>query len=158
MCACVCWGGVAALRTRRISSMTDAAARILSAISTARGSSLSPPVFGCHGDDVRLHHRFSPVDGLRGGATNPGHPIAGTIFPWISAAQVTIYYSTTLVSIRPKCAKLCICKPVSAETRSEPRYSSDLFFFSLSLLGFCALVRLLQASWLGGGVALRGAT
>lgn len=43
--------------------------RILSAISTAFGSSLSPPVFGCHGDDVKLHHRFSPVDGLRGGAT-----------------------------------------------------------------------------------------
>lgn len=43
--------------------------RILSAISTAFGSSLSPPVFGCHGDDVKLHHRFSPVDGPRGGAT-----------------------------------------------------------------------------------------
>lgn len=43
--------------------------RILSAISTAFGSSLSPPVLGCYGDDVKLHHRFSPVDGPRGGAT-----------------------------------------------------------------------------------------
>lgn len=33
------------------------------------GSSLSPPLFSCHDDDVKLHHRFSPVDGLRGGAT-----------------------------------------------------------------------------------------
>lgn len=43
--------------------------RILSAISTVFGSSLSPPVFGCHDDDVKLHHRFSPVDGFWGGAT-----------------------------------------------------------------------------------------
>lgn len=41
----------------------------------------------------------------------------------------------------PKCAKLCIYRPVSVETRSEPRYVFDysVFFFLLfcSFLRFC---------------------
>lgn len=68
-------------RIMKILLKTDAAPRILSAISTGLGSSLSPPVFGYHGDDVKLHHRFSPVDGLRGGATNPVQSSAGAIIP-----------------------------------------------------------------------------
>lgn len=40
----------------------------------------------------------------------------------------------------PKCAKLCICRPVSVETRSVPRYAFVFFFFFLlfcSFLCFC---------------------
>lgn len=78
------------VRITRIFLMSDAAPCILSAISTRLGSSLSPPFFSCHGDDVKLHHRFSPVDGLRGGATNPGQSTAGTVLLtsclWVSAA------------------------------------------------------------------------
>lgn len=121
------------VRIRRIFLMSDAAPCILSAISTSLGSSLSPPFFSCHGDDVKLHHRFSPVDGLRGGATNPGQSTAGTIILtsclWISVLPSPT--RRTVVSSCLKCAKLCIYKPVSAETRSEPRYFSHLFLFSL---------------------------
>lgn len=134
--------------------MTDAAPRILSAISTVLGPSLSPPVFGCHGDDVKLHHRLSPVDGLRGGATNPGHSACRNHHPVrFSAAQVPISCSIVLASRSPKCAKLCICKPVSAETRSEPRYPSR---FCFSLLGFASRGDLCILSCHGGTDILNG--
>lgn len=84
------WCGVTRCVTMQVLLMTDAAPRILSAISTALGSSLSPPVFGCHGDDVNLHHRFSPVNVLIGGAINPWHSTAGAIIQWIYPSRIHI--------------------------------------------------------------------
>lgn len=40
---------------------------ILSGVSTSSRSSLLSSSLGCHGDDVILHHEFSPVTELRGG-------------------------------------------------------------------------------------------
>lgn len=117
---------------------------ILSAISTRLGSSLSPPVFSCHGDDVKLHHRFSPVDGLRGGAKIPGqihhreHSSSCENLLLCSASR-----RQTVVSSCPKCAKLFIYRPVSAETRSEPRYLSNFCFWG-GIFAFERVVRRLS--------------
>lgn len=110
--------------------------RILSAISTGLGPSLSPPVFGYHGDDVTLHHRVRPVDGLSEAVqTNPRTIDRRNLLPVSLLLAPCAICSTVLVAIFPQCVKLCICKLVSAETRSGLRYDSDflfLFFFALS--------------------------
>lgn len=126
VCVCLCvvgglgCGVIQFVRIMRIIVKTDAASRILSAATTVPGSLLSPPVFGCHGDDVKLHHRFSPVDGPRGVATRRWS--AGAIIRESSLLRFPSPPRSPSHPLIPKCAKLCICKPVSAETRSEPRY------------------------------------
>lgn len=79
-CACACGRSVCVHSVRENNeNLTEAPPPILSGISTDLGSSLSPPVYGCHGDDVNLRHRFSPVDGFGGGATKPRRSTAGAI-------------------------------------------------------------------------------
>lgn len=130
---------IQSVRITRIFLMTDATPCILSAISTSLGSSLSPPLFSCHGDDVKLHHRFSPVDGLRGGATNPGQSTAGTIILtsclWISEPPFP-----HLLLDEPSCpavqnARNCAftSRSVRKPDRSQGTFLIDFFF---SLFGF----------------------
>lgn len=104
--------------------------------------SLSPPVFRCHGDDVELHHRFCPINSLRGGASNPEKSTGGAIF-CVSNRELTVSSLTKYPSSAvQKCAKLCIYRPVSVETRSEPRCVFVCsFWFSL----ICALAAALKS-------------
>lgn len=82
VCACRRVKGCGFTRFVRIMRILAGGARCGSRASyppfpRAFSSALSPPLFSCHGDDVKLHHRFSPVDGRRGGATNPVQSSAG---------------------------------------------------------------------------------
>lgn len=103
-------------------------------------SPLSPPVFRCHGDDAKLHHRFCPVNILRGGACNPENSSRGAIIFCASHRQITASSFTKYPSSAvQKCARLCTYRPVSVETRSVPRcvfdcsacYLAHLFGFNI---------------------------
>lgn len=109
---------------------------------TTLGSSLSPPVFSCHGDDVKLRHRFSPVDDIRGGAAKAEQSrLVGAVILYLSLPVICLLLAEILASIckkkKKECGKLCIYRPVNAETRSEPRYFFTIYcFFLRSVLHF----------------------
>lgn len=114
---------------------------MLSAFSTSPGPALSPPTFRCHGDDVKLHHRSCPVNSLRGGASNPEKSTEEAIIFRLQQTDngPTLEYISVLSC--PKCAKLCIYRPVSVETRSEPRYVFDYSASSCYFVLFAFLRR-----------------
>lgn len=70
---------------------SDAAHRILSAISTGFWLLHS---FGCHGDDVRLHHRFRPVETI------------------LTAAQLILHISTAAGCHHPVCLRRSDSQPL----------------------------------------------
>lgn len=127
----------------------------------APGSALSPPLFSCHGDDVKLHHRFSPVDGRRGGATNPVQSSAGAIILCESLPLLLLSPPARQRNNRRKRAKMreivhlqagqCgnqIGAKVKKKTSPAPPY-----FYSLPVSFFWVFLQAVHASTAPKGVA-----
>lgn len=116
---------------------------ILSAFSTSPGTALSPPVFRCHGDDVKLHHRSCPVNSLRGGASNPEKSTEGTIIFRVSNRQITVLPLNIYPYLAVHNARNCAFtgRSVWKPDRSQGMYLIILFLLAI-LLFFVFLLRL----------------
>lgn len=109
---------------------------ILSAFSTTPGPALSPPVFRCHDDDVKLHHRSCPVNSLRGGASNPEKSTEGAIIFCVSNRQITVLPLSIYPCLAVQNARNCAFtgRSVWKPDRSQGAYS--IILFPLAVLFF----------------------
>lgn len=113
---------------------------ILSAISTGLGSSLSPPIFGCHGDDVKLHHRFGPVDGLRGGATTLDSRLQETPPSKSQSTRFPLALSLIRASTHSSLQNARNCAFASRSVR-EPDWSQGISLTEFVFVFFCLVLQ-----------------